>query len=533
MAAVTTIVTAAAISVGVTTAVSLATGRGLPSLQTLATAAIIGGATAGFAPAGTFNIGGIAGVGGISVSKALVSGAAAGSLAGITSVLAPQPQQAGLEITGGSAQTVRVPPGSAQYAFGICATDGQMAFLEVDDRTLHMAWAISECPIEDVLGLKIDNRPVTYDREWDKTPAGDRLLRLTGTGEWAGALYIEVYMDPPPHNGDKLTINGDALCEASAVWRSEHALPCAWAYIRCTHLPKQTKPLYAHVPSLRWHLKGIRCTWPGQDEPKWTRNAAAVRWFYESQIMGRTMDEATFQDAYDTCGAVLRAGGITSTGDDQIRYAIDGVAFGPYEQNAVQMDMAMQGHLIWRNEAWQISPGKARTALKTMGRDDVLDVLDLSYTPSRDTRVNRVTAGVLASIEDDFEPVDLPPLVDTTLRKLDTVDQTLPLSRLRFVGDTGQAGRIMRTALYRARGAGKMRLRVVPGTSFENYAVRRGDVLDVELPSYGAFGDRWVVREPIANPDGSLTLGLTLELLSTYDDVLYDAYPTGRPLPLG
>ena len=505
------------------------------AVATILIGATVGAAVGAAASAISFGIAtalGTAAVG-ATLAGALVSGAiyggVAGLLGGVALALAPKPKLGGFDISGGSVQTIKVPPGAAAYAFGMCQLDGQVAFVETDDKIIHMAIALSEHSLDDILSVTADGRDITYTKSTKMTGAGGRVVQLAGTGKWAGAFFAEVYMDASTEA--LRAANGEALRRVSRVWSVEHTLPCTWAYVRCTHQEKQSDPLYAHIPQIRWRIKGIRCTWPGQSTAVWTRNAAAIRYFYESVVIGRTVATGTFQAAYDRCDERM-IGASLPTGDLPIRWALDGVAFGEYNDVARQMDMAWQGQVIWRADEWHLYPGDRRAPYKMIDHDDIMSVQQVSYTPPSERRLNRVTGGVASSVRDNFEPVDLPPMVDTSLRAMDNADKTLDLARLAFVGDTDQAGRVMRTQLYRTRGAGQHRMTLIPGVDLENYGLRKQDVVGLALPGYGAFNDRYVVDDPTINPDGSMAVVVNAELPTTYEDVSYSAYPPARQLPV-
>ena len=460
---------------------------------------------------------------------AAVYGGIAGLLGGIALALAPKPDLSGFGLSGGSVQTLRVNPGAAAYAFGMCRIKPQICFVETRGNTLYIAQALSEHSLDTILGVRADGRDVEYTVAHSTTSAGGRVATLTGTGKWGGVFWAQIYLDA--QTDAQRAANGSALRRASSVWGPEHVLPCTWAFIRCTYVKKQSSPLYAHVPDLTWDVKGIRVTWPGQTTPTWTRNAAAIRYWYETQVIGRTVSSVTYTAAHNRCGTVLNPG-LLPGGLDGIRWGIDGVAFGEYTDIARHMDSAWQGNMIWRADEWHLQAGARRAAVKTLTPDDVTAVHSSAYSPPRQKRLNRVTTGVESSIVDGFAPVDMPPLVDMSLRNMDANAVTLPLARLRLVGDTKQTGRIMRTQLYRTRGAGEHRISVLPGTGFDNWGLRDHDVVNLQLPGYGANGDRYVVNDVKIEPDASVSMTLQAELPTTYDDIAYSAYPAARQLPV-
>ena len=64
------------------------------------------------------------------------------------------------------------------------------------------------------------------------------------------------------------------------------------------------KRFWARIPNIEFLVKGLKFTWPGQATATWTENAAAIRYWWESQRRGRptsAYDLTDFTAAYNLC----------------------------------------------------------------------------------------------------------------------------------------------------------------------------------------------------------------------------------------
>ena len=66
--------------------------------------------------------------------------------------------------------------------------------------------------------------------------------------------------------------------------------------------------LWSSAPEFQFLVKGNKATWPGQETPTWTENAAHLRYYYRSLAQGETadrVDRASFDRAAAYCGQLI------------------------------------------------------------------------------------------------------------------------------------------------------------------------------------------------------------------------------------
>ena len=91
-----------------------------------------------------------------------------------------------------------------------------------------------------------------------------------------------------------------------------------WVHVRVVQDREgPEEELWGSSPDLQFLVKGVKATWPGQDTPTWTENAAQLRYFYRSLALGETegkVDRESFDKAAAFCGETITQQSIFSPG---------------------------------------------------------------------------------------------------------------------------------------------------------------------------------------------------------------------------
>ena len=229
-------------------------------------------------------------------------------------------------------QTVRAAVGPARYVLGQARTGGVMFFaLEdpEDPATIHVVMGISEGDLEGVDAFWVGGQYVRTGPATDLMGAADnRIQRFDGIDQYEDQFTAFVYLDSS--DPAKAAANGVTMRTVFPDdWTATHALPIAWVHVIMTSAisdndgdgtsERTFRDYTGLVPGLekkaiptehQWRsvlepieilVRGMRVTWPGQTTPIYTQNAAALRYWYDTEILGRTVELEGFNAAYAIC----------------------------------------------------------------------------------------------------------------------------------------------------------------------------------------------------------------------------------------
>ena len=406
----------------------------------------------------------------------------------------------------------------AAFCVGYSRTPGRLVFaaLPAGAATLELAYALSEGDIEDIVGIDVDGQPQSLSRTAGTTVAGGRhITLLTDNGIWA-----RVYLDSS--DPVKARANGASLRAQAPEWTTDHVLPCAWAHVRTTARDVAgAESAYRRPPVIEWLVKGQRITWPGQTSPAWTRNAAAIRYWYETALLGNALDTAEATAAITHCGVSFAPANkpypmLDNSG--HLTYAIDGVLYAGRAAASTRaaMDAAMCGTLVHGRDGLMIRAGIARSPTMTIDASNILEVLDASYQPDERARINGMSVGLAAALHDRLRPMADVNFSYSTLVSLDGETLRRRFQPLQYVADPYAMGFIARTLLLQARGGATFIVRCVPGGSMNVAKLNATDVVTLTLPAFGAQSKRCVVMRRSFERDGSVLLTLRQEYGTAY-----------------
>ena len=332
-------------------------------------------------------------------------------------------------------------------------------------------------------------------------------------------------------------------------WTDDHTLPMSYMVVIykpeavvCDEDGKRTKHKEASwingVPKIEVLVKGMKLALPTDADgalaaATWTRNAADIRWWFETHIRGRTVNYASYAAAKTICGQTVNPPGspVASTPAlDRLRYAADGVFRANEDLDAVgaQLDRCWQGFTALKNGEWHFYPGSNRAVATTIDAADVIRVERTQLGAGIRDRYNQISASMQQSANADWQQTSLPLLIDGDAK---TADGGLPLElkwgTLGYIIDPYQAVRCMRLALRRGRRTNLYQVTCVPGAMMANAELHPGDVVTFNHPLIHAINQRCVILNSTINPDMSVSLQLLREDSTVYTaaitDVPFDA----------
>ncbi len=366
----------------------------------------------------------------------------------------------------------------------------------------------------------------------------------------------------------------------------------SWVYVKLTQpnykdaegRPNYGKRTFTRVPNIEFLIKGMKLRWPGlvtqwesgadyeagdfvsnddtewrctadhtsasgneptqtnsggtnweedTDPRVWTENAAAVRYWWETERRGRSadlIDEAAFTAAYAACEEEVDVTDDLPTSHNEFRrfgvvkqYTINGVITAGDDVSSVedQLDAAWAGEVIEAGGKLLFKPGAERPAtakLDLSGADIVAPPSVQPWAPLQD-RVNAIDIELAQSRAHGWSKLSLPEYVDQDALDRDGVKRAGSL-RLAYVTDPLAAGRLQAVNLRRARESLRLEASVTPGDNFERLPLIPTDVVTVTVSEHGLTDARMEVERVSIEPDWSVVLSLREVLDDTYDDTL-------------
>ena len=265
--------------------------------------------------------------------------------------------------TGSQTRTVTIDSTTAaRWVLGRARTAGFLTWVkEEGEDAIHIVYTLSEGPCQALHKVYIEGEDLNITEE-GTTYSGATSFLPGSSSDYRGKVEFWFY------SGDSRTGAPASLAAVdSSYWNSTHT-----GGNLCFVHAKYTQPNYGQgtqevdydtrfwtgVPQINFVLDGIKITWPGQTTPVWTRNAAAIRYWYETERLDRpssAIDEASVRAAVTTCG--------TRVGSDRgtdIRFSIDGILTSDDRPSDIlgEMDFAMQGFVFEQDGKLKMVPGR-------------------------------------------------------------------------------------------------------------------------------------------------------------------------------
>ncbi len=317
------------------------------------------------------------------------------------------------------------------------------------------------------------------------------------------------------------------------TWGSEHKLDgVSWVAVKLTQTEygqDLEKRLFTRVPNIEFLVKGIKITWPGQTAGKWTENAAALRYWWETERRGRpatAIHQGDFSAAYTLCDrevTVSLPSGYEGFNATSMRYSINGMVESGDDVSRVEtnMDAAWAGQVVEAGGMLRFRPGGIRPATSEIVLTDK-NIIDGPVTrpwPGLQERVNAVNTEILQSREHEWTSLSLPEYVDAAALTRDGHKRPAQV-RLEYVVDPIAAGRLQATNLRRQRESLRVQFTIMPGESFEHMEYVPTEVVKLTSSELGLTEQLMEVERVEYREDWSVNLTLREVLDGTYADTL-------------
>jgi len=429
----------------------------------------------------------------------------------------------------------------ARWILGRARTGGSLKFYEeVDfepeedsDETavaggdVWYALVLSEGACEDIEAVWIDGEEVNFTSSGNTLTIGTQ--KSDTEVDYSGKAVIYKYLAANGAEGAEIRAACPGFTDAhrftGVSWMAVHL-----------HQPGYDDAdgrFWARPPTVEVLVKGIRVTWPGQTSPAWTENAAALRYWLETERGGldpSAVDRTAFDAAYAVCDVPTTIGspdlpsGYTTS---SLRYEVNGIVTADMDFAAVrrEFDMCWQGWAVEAGGVLYFMPGADRAAVGGITEDDTLEIGEVRPAPALQARSNAISMTLTQSRDNGYQPFDVPETVDApALARDDSFYLPQDGGRRWLVNTPVTALRLQAIMLRRLRPSLTMSMRVTPGPNLSRLAWKPGDRITVTNGEYG-LTDFLVEITRITVDDA--TLSLVLEL----DEVRDGAYSDSLDLP--
>lgn len=269
------------------------------------------------------------------------------------------------------------------------------------------------------------------------------------------------------------------------------------------------------IPQMEFIVRGLKIRTPiadptmpngrGETEPTWTRNAAAIRYWYLTQrrnIDSSLIDLDSYTAASLLCDDDLQLteqSGYHSQYPESVkRYTIDGsiTSGDSAAQLDAQFDFAWQGFVVESSGMLHFRPGADMESRFTITEDDVLGEPVVSPFGARSDLSNEVSVSIEQSsgmLLDSDGMRTLPPaykaenfvVVDALAQRTDGERLPQELSQLKFVTEPVQVVNLLTQRLRQQRGLTGLSLHVKSPNDWRYHTLLAGDKIEVVLPEHG------------------------------------------------
>lgn len=438
----------------------------------------------------------------------------------------------------------------ARWILGTARTSGLLVFYRESENTtkygpleVDVILALSEGACESIEKVYINGASVGIS---GRTPiVGGEQIILSST--WNDHIKVYAYLSADGTGGSSLRTRHPTL------WTTNHKLGgISYVHIRMIQnqydINNPQSKFWQRYPNIEFLVKGVKVTFPGQSIPVWTDNAAALRYWYMTEILGvspERIDEDHFRYAYSVCDQEVSfivpsnysayansSSGSSHTNVDK-RYSINGIVTTEDDSSEIleEMNFAWQGTVVEQDATLYFRPGIDRIPRYTIDSSVIIAPGTINTSPSVQDRVNAISMSLIQSSVSDYKPQDIKSLQDE--ETIQNRDHCLCLWQnigvRRFVVNPISAGRLMWISLYRSRGLRSCTYTVSPGPNLEFLNVIPGDIANVNDPYLGV-NMNMVVITAVTNDDWSVTLELVEKTPNEYVSRLHLPGPPAAPL---
>ena len=489
-------------------------------------AAAATGAAAGAIGASTVTIFGSAILGGAVVY---------GGLALVSYLLQPKPRAIGTA-SPDLRTTIRSGLSNARWILGRARVGGVLMYIyepSNTDKDIHLVLLLSEGVCEGIEKVWVDGAEIPWTSRNSSSKNGDvmpeGLVAVAAEGEpHENKLAIRPYYNGIPADSPIALVEG-------STWSADRTLPNKTAvHITLTQPDYNSadQRFYKRLPNIEFLVKGIRITWPGQLTPKWTENAAALRYWWltqRRQVPPSAIDNTSFTQAFGYCGAMIDNKLPPEYGENypkqSPRYAINGVVQSgdDHENVESEMDFAWAGNVVEIGGVHHFRPGRDDNLGRSIPRITEADIISrqsIQPAPSLNDRINAASMRLAQSSAQEWQQAEVPEFEDPEGIERDGSRLPKDLGTRTFVCCPSSAGRLLATTIRRARAVKRYNIIISPGSDLRWFNIIPTDLVRYSDPDLGIVNERCVVLATVQNDDFSLGLTLERQLAGTHDDTL-------------
>ena len=238
--------------------------------------------------------------------------------------------------------TLKVQESPAQWVVGRARTAGVLANAEVSDEYLYMDILLSEGEVEDIERVWVDQKGYNL---------GPAITSLTDFYGFRPLIGLSGVLVRPYLSGGTSTLRGVA-------------------YVRVAISSDQ----YSVVPRIAFLVRGIKIAWPGQADPIFTNNAAAIRYWWLTERRGvdpALIDEQSVKDAVTRCGETIDVDVAGNTGLERFLTAPDTPDGATPTGWSTTIPTADSDEIIW----WSGSTTEIKVSEEPAGSEDTETII--------------------------------------------------------------------------------------------------------------------------------------------------------------
>lgn len=365
-------------------------------------------------------------------------------------------------------------------------------------------------------------------------------------------VKVRYHLNEEDPNSPGSFIEGDEVTEDYITdlpeWGANHRLyGLSWCMLRLEN--PRADNYEDHVwgpedvePPIQFLFKGIKITWPGQAAKTWTENAAALRYWWETERRGNpasAFDQSDFTAAYNLCEQTVDMSTDPGWSASQYagfnpvskRYTINGAIESDESAEDIedQMDAAWIGTTLDYDGKILLRPGRDRASVMTIDDSLILAVEGISPTPRLQDRLNAVDVLLAQSSAHDFLELTMPRYTDAAALARDG-KLLVNTVNLRFVNEPIAGGRIQVTSIKEGRETLVLDVECRPGDNYELMDLKPADVVSFSSDINDLAAKSFTLRRVEITDRDTVRLSLVEKLAGTWVDTFVAPPLKGRDI---
>jgi hypothetical protein len=352
---------------------------------------------------------------------------------------AKKAMRSGASLDKGRTLMVRQAAAPREIVYGTVRKSGVLVFAHVTGTTnefLHIIVALAGHEVNAIGDIYID----------------DEIVPLDGGGNASSGKYVG-FLRVKKHLGtDSQTADSDLVSEAGSVWTSNHRLRgIAYVYVRL----KYNQDVFpGGIPNVSAIIQGRKVLDTRTSTTAFSANwALCLRDYMAFSKLGLGVPDAEFDTtALNAAANVADENVNLNPSGTEKRYTMNGVISTDAQPGEIIETMAAAGagFVSYIGGKWIIQAGAYRTPTVTLDESDLRGPISVQTKVSRRDIFNGVK-GVFTSPENEWQPADFPPVVNSTYTTQDGGVRIWQDVELPFTTSPATAQRLAKIALERVR----------------------------------------------------------------------------------